>query len=109
MSMSDVEELRKIAALMRENQMVGLASVPDEAADTIEQLTRERDELEQEKAELLEAFLISRQQITKACNNAVEKLRELAPDMGWDDGQSTADMYLNVTDPVLAKHSGEEK
>lgn len=77
-------------------------------ANTIEHLTRERDELEQDKAELLEAFLISRQQITKACNNAVEKLRELAPDMGWDDGQSTADMYLSVTDPVLAKHSGED-
>jgi len=32
--------------------------------------------------------------ITEACCNAVEKLNELAPEMGWDAGEKTAEIYI---------------
>lgn len=32
--------------------------------------------------------------ITEACCDAVEKLKKLAPDQGWDSGESTAEMYI---------------
>jgi len=32
--------------------------------------------------------------ITEACCNAVEKLNELAPEMGWDSGEKVAEIYI---------------
>ncbi len=54
----------------------------------IESLQQQLAESEEAKRELLEALLIARQQITKACTEDLD-----------------ADELLNVTDPVLAKHT----
>jgi hypothetical protein len=62
------------------------------ALDTIEQLTRERDELEQDKAELVEAL---------------EGLRIERTTYGGDS-KAGATAFITAID-VLAKHSGEEK
>ncbi len=33
-------------------------------------------------------------QILLACTNAVEKLNELAPEQGWDSGETVAEMHI---------------
>jgi hypothetical protein len=41
-------------------------------------------------------------------NNAVEKLRALAPEYTWDSGETVAEMYTRSIDAVLAKARGEQ-
>lgn len=45
--------------------------------------------------------------ILTACNNAVEKLNELAPQMGWDSGEVVAEMHIRPLRKLLAASQQE--
>lgn len=57
--------------------------------------------------ELEEGLTKSRRHIVECCCNAVEKLREVAPEIDWDDGTKTAEMYLRDTEALLSTGSAE--
>lgn len=47
-------------------------------------------------------------QITRACVNAVEKLNEIAPEHGWDSGETVAEMYIQVMKRDAALEGGKQ-
>ena len=92
------------AAKMEEN---GLPKTHDMLLLRIGELAK----AEQDNKQLREALIQAKKDQIKLANDAVEKLIELKPDFGWDDGDSTASYYYKQIDEALhpIKPSHEEQ
>ena len=100
------------AILEMQGADVALEQAAKEKAETVEALVivnELRDDeiykLTKDKAELVEGLVLARKSIFKTCNDAVDKLNEIAPDEGWDSGFSIAETHCVGLDLLLAKHS----
>ena len=50
-----------------------------------------------------------RKYLFDACNSAVIKLREIAPELRWDSGDSTANNYVNKIEREMKEYDDRQK